>query len=226
MSDKTLDIGYFKTGSTFETIVDFVQNDGPDIATGVQVNITVPDGIQYSSHSVIPGTFNSLNHRWDIGTLNVGQVATASFVWEVIDSTVELPYVFTFSVTSSSACDTCLNTAKLCLKVNGIRCTDIGRCDCSIKTVSSETYLLTEDDRSITIDASSNNVAVTLLDPDSQCPVRFKVIDLTNSVTLVTPSGKIVDNTTVTLSTDTYTFTTVGESVLLQSDADNWYTWT
>lgn len=52
-----------------------VKNNGPDAATGVQVNEYLPSSLTYVSSSTINGTYNSGSSIWSVGALPVGNSA-------------------------------------------------------------------------------------------------------------------------------------------------------
>lgn len=55
-----------------------VTNNGPDAATGVEVNDQLPAGVTYSTHTASQGTFTDTNGLWVVGDLAVNQSATLS----------------------------------------------------------------------------------------------------------------------------------------------------
>jgi uncharacterized repeat protein (TIGR01451 family) len=58
---------------TYEVVV---TNDGPSIATGVQVTDRLPAGLVLTSSATSQGSFDGLTGVWDVGTLAVGGTAT------------------------------------------------------------------------------------------------------------------------------------------------------
>ncbi len=57
-----------------------VTNNGPAIATGVEVSNSVPSGMAFTSKTESQGNFNFWGGVWDVGTLNVGTTATLDIV--------------------------------------------------------------------------------------------------------------------------------------------------
>ncbi len=75
------DVGVAKTATQTDPdqveIIEYVltaTNNGPDIATGVQITDVLPGEVQYNSHS--NGVYSDLTGIWDVGTLAVGAATT------------------------------------------------------------------------------------------------------------------------------------------------------
>jgi uncharacterized repeat protein (TIGR01451 family) len=52
------------------------QNIGPVSASGVLVDVTLPDGLTYVSHSLSKGSYSPVSESWSVGTLGIGAGAT------------------------------------------------------------------------------------------------------------------------------------------------------
>ena len=69
VDDNLVDIGQTVTF----TII--VTNDGPDMATGVQVMDRLPSGYDFEGANTAPGNYNEISGVWNIGTLGAGTIA-------------------------------------------------------------------------------------------------------------------------------------------------------
>ncbi|MCP3870288.1 MAG: DUF11 domain-containing protein, partial [Gammaproteobacteria bacterium] len=62
--------------NVFFTIV--VTNDGPSVATGVEVTDLLPDGYEFVSANPEVGSYDDATGQWDVGTLQVAPAANSS----------------------------------------------------------------------------------------------------------------------------------------------------
>jgi hypothetical protein len=223
-------IGYYEPGTTINIPVDFIKNNGPNIATGVQVAVNYPAELTYSSSALDQGSYSDITKIWTISTLLVAQEVGAIFMFDVVD---DCPSTFsiTFTVSTLTGCESCLNDNELCINTTGVSCCNSSGCDDdSIQTVTiaSHTVLLTEE--TFLADATSNVIDFVL--PSAAATYNsvtskgkrftFKVIEFSNGVT-ITSTEKIVDNTTIAGAGSVYTFSGVGVSVTLISDGSNYF---
>jgi uncharacterized repeat protein (TIGR01451 family) len=228
-STKTVNIGFYQNGDTFTVPVDFVKNNGPDTASGVTVTLTIPDGITYQSSGLSQGSYNL--GVWTVGTLIPGQSVSATFTFTVTDD-CESPWTIEFDVATSGGCDGCLTNNNLCIVTNGVSCCDFSGCgDPEIQTVAVAAHTVLVTENTFLADATSNVVAFTLPTPAAAYnsttlkgqTFTFKVVEFSNAVTVTTPSGKLVDNSTIAAAGTVYNFAGVGDSITVVSDGTNYY---
>jgi uncharacterized repeat protein (TIGR01451 family)/gliding motility-associated-like protein len=82
---KTVSAGpYNLNGEITYTIV--VRNNGPDGATGVVVNETLPPSVVYLSHTITQGMFSATNGQYLVGNLANGQTATLTITVRLIST--------------------------------------------------------------------------------------------------------------------------------------------
>ena len=77
--DLSIDIGSSRVNIDFNKTVKYtikVQNNGPNDATGVNVNAVIPEGLIYLSSSPSIGSYDSANGIWTIGNLDSGDNQT------------------------------------------------------------------------------------------------------------------------------------------------------
>ena len=127
MADLTINLDYFTVGDTFEVTVSNVKNNGPSVATGVKVTVTIPTGLAYVSSSLDKGSYNTVTNVWTIGSLNKGESVDGTFTFQVTDD-CEKPYTINFDVTTVTGCDSCLDNNNYCVVANGVSCCDIRGC--------------------------------------------------------------------------------------------------
>ena len=238
MSTIPVNINFFSIGSTFCLNLDsevYIKNNGPDIASNVQVEFTLPAGVDWNPGASNIGGRGTLDEGTD--SLLAGEcLNNASFCFIITDDCAG-PFDIVVNVTSD-ACECNIENNSICWTVDGVSCCDAGECLAleTVRTIDqvAETHLAT--DRVILIDASSNNVTFTLLDPadvnvwnaasSKGMTIRFKLLDDNagaNIATLTTPSGKIVLTTTIAAAAATHVFSSVGEAFDLVTDGVNWY---
>lgn len=232
MSTKTIFIGNYEVGTIFDVEVDFVKNNGPDIASGVLVTLNIPTGLSYSSSDLSQGSYDSANDRWSVGSLIPGQSVNGTFSFEITDD-CQGPYTATFTTSVTSGCDSCFTNNQLTVITSGMACCDVRACVAHpvVRTITASSYDAAASDEVLLVDSSSNAVTINLpaeataYDPDtnkSLADMRIKVIDNTNGVT-VSATGKIVDNTTIAGASTTYNFAFVGDAIQLVTDGTNWF---
>lgn len=225
----TQNIGYYEVGTSITLNVDFVKNNGPDIATGVEVEVTIPTGLVYNTSSLEQGTFAGTT--WTVGSLIPGQTVSATFTFDVTDD-CEGPWSVDFVVSTQTGCDSCLDNNTLCVVTSGISCCELSPCHGKVITpVSAVSYNALLTDNVILADSSSNAVAIVLpteasaFNSDTNKSLvhyHIKCVDITTGVD-VTATGKIVDNTDLAGATTSFSFSTVGESIELVTDGTNWF---
>lgn len=225
MADIIKDIDFIELNDTFCIDLDgdwIIKNKGPGLAQNVQVSLTLPSGIsiQPSGSTVSKGTFDEMGLVWSVGSLLKNETATASFCFQV-DDDCTAPWQIDFDLTSD-ACDCQLNNNSVCAQVKGLACCDVS--DCldniyrSIRTITADDTALSTD-HTVLIDAVDNTVTLTLPTPASAYnPTKdyglmylVKVIDNTYQATITTPSGKIVNDTTIDGLKSTGTLTLTGQ---------------
>ena len=72
---KTVDDASPNVGQTVNFVVT-VTNQGPDVATGIQVRDVIPAGLTLATPNPSTGNYNTTNGIWSIPTLGIGQSAT------------------------------------------------------------------------------------------------------------------------------------------------------
>ncbi|WP_413432987.1 DUF11 domain-containing protein [Crateriforma spongiae] len=82
---KTIDNAAANVGQN-ATFTITVQNDGPSVATGVQVTDLLPAGMSFVSSSPSQGGYNAATGLWDVGTIGGGASATLAIVAQVQSS--------------------------------------------------------------------------------------------------------------------------------------------
>lgn len=222
---KTAQIGRYQNGTVFTVNVDFVKNNGPDTATGVEVAVDIPTGLEYSTSGLGQGSYNTMTDIWSVGSLIPGQSVAATFSFLVTDD-CEGPYTITFTISTQAGCDSCLNNNELCIVTNGVSCCD--DCNPNIKTITSD-YTVLSTDNTILADGSSNEIMITLPSPASTYSEGrgqkfvFRCLDSTNQVRVQTPSGVIVGPFTPGSSIAVQGVNATGDYITLQSDGTNYY---
>jgi len=67
-----------------------LSNAGPDAATGVRVNDSLPPGISYVSSTVAQGAYNPISGDWNVGTVTPGANVTLFLVGRVTDASAKI----------------------------------------------------------------------------------------------------------------------------------------
>ena len=100
-----IDLSLTKTGTPSSALVGqnvtftvTVTNDGPDLATGVQVLDSLPAGMSLVSVSSTQGTYNSQSGIWSVGAIPIGTNPSMTIV-----ASVDQPGVFTNTAEVSAA---------------------------------------------------------------------------------------------------------------------------
>jgi hypothetical protein len=225
-------------GDTICTLLESVANNSLTAAPGVSITVIPPPGVTYASQNLAQGSFNALTNVWTIGTLVKGQNVAGNICWTVDDDCLA-PFKFNFILQADSN-HVCINAEEKehCIVIGGIT-----KCQLDtfkpIKTLDSaiaSEFTLSITDYTVLVDAGANAVDINLPTPASvykesvENPNKnggkeyhIKVIDLANPVKLITPSGKIVDFSTVASAGTEYNFSLVGQTVLIHSDGTNYY---
>lgn len=224
------------TGDKIYTLIEAVTNKSLQTVTDIQVEVTPPPGVVYSSSNLAQGTYNSAENIWTIGTMTKGQTFSGEIAWKVTDDCLA-PFKFDFRLTSAGP-NVCINSGSggFCIIIDGITKCLIDTYK-RIKTINvQEDATLDLTDYTVLVDGSGMAINVTLpapadayrTFPDNSCndggkEYYIKVIDLTNPVTITTPSGKIVSFSTIADALDTFTFSLVGQTIIIHSNGENYF---
>jgi len=231
---KTITEKLICTGDKIYTLIESVQNKSLSAVSDVIIQVDPPPGVSYVSANLQQGIYNSSSNQWIVGTMVRGQVLSGEIIWKV-DDDCRAPFKFNFKVTTGGT-HVCLqnSTNTYCIIIDGLtKCVlDTYR---GIKTVNSDT-VLTITDHTVLVDASASAVTITLpkpsdtyrVFPENECldggkEYNIKVIDLSNSVTIITPEGKIVDFSTIADASSSYEFTLVGQTIKVHSNGQNYF---
>ncbi len=112
-------VSYLHDTGLFHIIV---RNNGPDDATGVKVNITIPSGFQLLAVNPIVGTYDTFTNIWTIGNISYNGTACLDLVLKVIQSGTSL--TVTANVTGNEN-DTDLSNNTASKTVNILRAADL-----------------------------------------------------------------------------------------------------
>lgn len=224
-------IGYYQVGSVIEIPIDFVENLGATTATEVQVTLIYPAGLTYNSDALDQGSYNDTTKVWTINTLLSGQKVGGLFYFNVVDD-CSGPYSITFTASTLTGCESCLADNVICVVTEGVSCCELSGCGNEhIQTITTATHTALLTEKVFLADATSNAVDFTLPSPSAAYnsstlkghEFTFKVIEFSNGVSVTTPSGKLVDNTTIAAAGTVYNFGGVGDSITVVSDGTNYY---
>lgn len=229
---KEVYIGDYEVGTTILIPVDFVKNSGSNIATGVEVEVDYPATLSYNSGSTAldQGSYSDITKIWSIGSLLQAQSVAAVFAFDIVDD-CESSYTITFTVSTQSGCDSCLNDNELCVTTTGSSCCLSAGCrDWAIDTVTDLAYNVLLTDEILLLDGSSNDVVATLPSAASAYDSTtgkskrfiFKAINVSNAVSL-SATEKIVAATTVAGAGTTYSFSSVGDAAIVVTDGTNYF---
>uniref|UniRef100_UPI00047AB329 DUF7507 domain-containing protein n=1 Tax=Algoriphagus vanfongensis TaxID=426371 RepID=UPI00047AB329 len=100
LPDLTIDLSVSNSNPFIESTVTFtvnLLNDGPDLATGINVAALLPSGYVYQSDNSA-GAYNSLTGSWTVGDLDPAESTSLSITAQVIDTD---DYDFTVNATSA-----------------------------------------------------------------------------------------------------------------------------
>lgn len=100
LPDLTIDVSVSNSNPFIESTVTFtvnLLNDGPDLATGINVAALLPSGYVYQSDNSA-GAYNSLTGSWTVGDLDPAESTFLSITAQVIDTD---DYDFTVNATSA-----------------------------------------------------------------------------------------------------------------------------
>ena len=222
------------TGDRICTLVESVTNKSLTAVTGVQIQVTPPPGVSYASSNLDQGTYSSSTNTWTIGTMTKGQYLSGEICWTVDDDCLA-PFKFNFSLSAGSSSVCIVDSKKdYCIIIDGITKCEIDTFK-GIRTITMD-ETLTLVDHTILANGAYEAVNITLpapsaaykIFPENMCvnggkEYHIKVIDLTNAVTITTPSGKIVDFSTIADASDTYNFSLVGQTVTRHSNGENYF---
>lgn len=96
-------INFFGNGTVLCTAEDSnelqpirISNTGNKILTNIEVTVTIPAGLAYSSDNPSSGTYDDITSIWEIASLGIGNTATLDLCVEVTDDTTapwEITYV-------------------------------------------------------------------------------------------------------------------------------------
>src|SRR4051794_41698907 len=64
-------------------------NQGPDVATGVQVTDLLPAGLTFVNAAASQGSYNNVNGVWTVGTVNSGVPQTLTITGTVVSAAVQ-----------------------------------------------------------------------------------------------------------------------------------------
>jgi len=224
----TIDYKYLSVGDTVCTPIERVFNSSIGAVSGAKIRVTVPPGVFFKSANLSKGAYNTLENYWDLGTLRKNQFENGNICWTVGNDCL-LPYTFTFDVFTDSGA-ACINNdlKSLCIKIDALS-------DCRVNLYKRITEINVDHtirfyEDTILVNAINNPITLTLPEPNTVYNYAtqggtqwyIKILNLDNPVTLVTPSGKIVDMSTIGDSINTYEFTLVGQTVLIQSTGTNY----
>lgn len=67
-------------------------NAGTETATGITLDVPIPAGLAYTSHTIAGGTYDLFYEEWDVGTLAPGATATLGLELFVLQNSTALPY--------------------------------------------------------------------------------------------------------------------------------------
>lgn len=223
---------YICKGSILSTPLGSILNPASTSVADVYVQVYKPNGVIFHDAQLPVGYYNADTNQWKIGTMEAKkQLKAANFEWEVTDDCYA-PFTFTFVVKGGP----CVNSSdEVCVKIDGPT-----QCQINLrKPVFEVFYDYTVDlrDDTILINASIGDIEITLPDPDLAYIVNqsnpnksggsqfeFIITDLTNSVTIKTPDGKIVSYSTLADATDEVSATLVGQTFSFIAFDGNYYT--
>ena len=127
MKTTTKQIGVYTEGTIFCIEVTDIKNEGTESVADVEIQVSVPDGVDYSSGNFPQGAYDPNTDKWLVGTLLPGADLTATFCYVVTDST-KGPYTFNFTISSPESCAGCDENGQFCVIVEGMSCFDVRAC--------------------------------------------------------------------------------------------------
>lgn len=157
---KSIDIGLICVGSEICIPIENVNNKSTSSVTNVYVDVDIPNGLLYKSHSMGQGSYDSSTKRWTIGTMHPQQILQGQICFTVVEDCLE-PYVFTFTVNSQDGCEDaeCFEDNIWCVNANGWSCCELKKCDPDIARPNY--FVIPQNDIDYPINVSSN---------DAECP--------------------------------------------------------
>lgn len=127
MAKSETNIGVIYTG--LEMVVQALATNNNNTAVNdVYVKFEIPEGVEFVSAGIIPGSYDEANKVWNIGTLMGNQSVVGDFTFAVTDG-CRSSFVFTFIVDSYSGCGDCFSEQVYCVINEGISCCDLVNCD-------------------------------------------------------------------------------------------------
>lgn len=121
-------IGVYTEGTIFCIEITDIKNEGTESVADVEIQVTVPDGVDYSSGNFPQGAYDTGTDKWLVGTMLPGADLTATFCYVVTDST-KGPYTFNFTISSPVSCAGCDENNQFCVIVEGMSCGDVRACE-------------------------------------------------------------------------------------------------
>jgi len=210
---------------------DNITNLPTSLATALNVSIGISydeSVLQYLSHDLTKGGYDPATKKWIVDTLVPGESVAGDFCFTVIDDCT-----FPTKVTATIEDGECVvsNQNTYCVNIDGLSPCQLDALNYKpINTTVTENYTMNVKDYTVYIDASINDVIVTLPPPhETWSSVKggreyyIGNIDLTNLASVITLSGKIVDHSTVADASSAYIFTIPGQTIILQSDGTNYH---
>lgn len=122
-------INYYTNGSLFSVPYSAVFNKCEQLVTGVDVVITVSEGLAVNDYTIPKGSWDAGTNTWHIGGVlpNPNGLLDASFEFIVNDSCFQ-EYEILFTITSDDTCEDCFDYDLYKVIITGVSCCLVSDC--------------------------------------------------------------------------------------------------
>ena len=103
-----------------------VNNTGGQVITNMILTVTIPEGLEYESHTASTGTFDGVD-TWTIASIGVGNSATLDICFVVTDDTLG-PWEITYTAVHDASEDSIPTDDAAERNITGFACSEFENC--------------------------------------------------------------------------------------------------
>lgn len=103
-----------------------VNNTGGQVITNMVLTVTIPEGLEYESHTASTGTFDGVD-TWTIASIGVGNSATLDICFVVTDDTLG-PWEITYTAVHDASEDSIPTDDAAERNITGFACSEFENC--------------------------------------------------------------------------------------------------